>query len=142
MDEWDKANNSADQDKINASGSDAGRQDSANDIHIENDTHQTPPYTQYASYQGPYGSNGGYQQNPPYQSPYQYNQAPAGGGKQGGDGSKKKKKTGLIILIVILCIALIAAGIGIAIGLTRDKNGEAGENACAELQKRYGDTFH
>ena len=91
MDEWDKTNNSADQDKTNTSGSDAGGPDSANDIHIENDTHQTPPYTQYTSYQGPYGSNGGYQQNPPYQSPYQYNQAPAGGGKQGGDGSKKKK---------------------------------------------------
>lgn len=125
MDEWDKATNGADQDKTNTSGPDAGRPDSANDIHIENDTHQTPPYTQYTSYQGSYGSNGGYQQKPPYQSPYQYNQAPAGGGNQGGNGSKKKKKTGLIILIVILCIALIAAGIGIAIGLTRDKNGDS-----------------
>lgn len=118
MDEWDKTNNGANQGGADGSGPDSGRPDQTDDIHIENDTQQPPPYTQFNAY-----GAGGYQQNNSYQSPYQYNQTPTGG-QTGGDGPKKpKKKTGLIVLIVILCIALVAAGIGIAIGLTRGEGG-------------------
>lgn len=109
MDEWDKTSNGA-----NGSGADAAKPDHTDDIHIENDVQSTPPYSQF----NPYPGAGGYQQNTSGQSPYQYNQAPAGGGPQ-----KPKKKTGLIVLIVILCIALVAAGIGIAVSLTRDEGG-------------------
>lgn len=138
MDEWDKKNNSAEPDGANTSGPDTGWTDGTTDIHIENGTDQTPPYTQYNPHQGPYGAGGYYQQSgssqnqqgqQPYQSPYRYNQAPAGGGNQDGGGPKKKKKTGLIVLIVILCIALVAAGIGIAIGLTRDNGSGSGNNS-------------
>ena len=120
MDEWDNKNN--------GTGPDAEQTDSANDTHIENNADQMPPYTQQAPYQSSFGAGGYYQQGgpsqnqqgqQPYQSPYQYNQAPASGGGPDGSGpQKKKKKTGLIVLIVILCVALVAAGIGIAIGLT------------------------
>lgn len=130
MDEWDNKNN--------GTGPDAEQTDSAHDMHIENNEGQTPPYTQQPPYQSSFGAGGYYQQGgssqnqqgqQPYQSPYQYNQAPAGGGGQDGNGPKKKKKTGLIVLIVILCIALVAAGIGIAIGLTRDNDGDSGNKA-------------
>lgn len=116
MDEWDKTNNSAGQDGAN----DTGGSNGTNDIHIENE----PP-------RAPYGAGSAYPNQQPYQSPYQYNQAPAGGGNQEGggnrNGGKKKKKTGLILLIVILCIALVAAGVGIAIGLTRGKDNGGGD---------------
>ena len=112
MDEWDNKNN--------GTGPDAEQTDSANDTHIENNADQMPPYTQQAPYQSSFGAGGYYQQGgpsqnqqgqQPYQSPYQYNQAPASGGGPDGSGpQKKKKKTGLIVLIVILCVALVAAG--------------------------------
>lgn len=131
MDEWDNKNN--------GTGPDAEQTDSANDTHIENNADQMPPYTQQAPYQSSFGAGGYYQQGgpsqnqqgqQPYQSPYQYNQAPASGGGPDGSGpQKKKKKTGLIVLIVILCIALVAAGIGIAIGLTRDDGDDSGNKA-------------
>ena len=131
MDEWDNKNN--------GTGPDAEQTDSANDTHIENNADQMPPYTQQAPYQSSFGAGGYYQQGgpsqnqqgqQPYQSPYQYNQAPASGGGPDGSGpQKKKKKTGLIVLIVILCVALVAAGIGIAIGLTRDDDGDSGNKA-------------
>lgn len=110
MDEWDKAINNADQ-------GGTGPDHTTDDIHIENKAQQTPPYSQFNAY----GASG-YQPNQPYQSPYQYNQTPPGGQPDGAGPQKPKKKTGLIVLIVILCIALVVAGIGIAIGLTRGQD--------------------
>lgn len=131
MDEWDNKNN--------GTGPDAEQTDSANDTHIENNADQMPPL--YAASPLPELLRGGRllsagrpfskpARAAAYQSPYQYNQAPASGGGPDGSGpQKKKKKTGLIVLIVILCVALVAAGIGIAIGLTRDDDGDSGNKA-------------